>query len=182
MQKELFEKVKKQALEFYEKAHIVLTDKERESLEVADFGLGRVYETGLELITYLNTELCCAKEMVLLPNQCCPEHIHAPVEDGYQGKEETFRCRYGKVFLYLPGEKTQNPHVTPPAGDEEHYTVFREVELNPGEQFTIYPGTKHWFKAGTKGAVISEFSTRSYDEFDIFTDPNIVRMPKIEEN
>jgi len=29
--------------------------------------------------------------------------------------------------------------------------------------------------------VVSEFSTKSYDEYDIFTDPNIQRIPEVEE-
>jgi D-lyxose ketol-isomerase len=33
----------------------------------------------------------------------------------------------------------------------------------------------HWFQAGPEGAVISEFSTQSRDEADVFTDPRIVR-------
>ncbi len=59
-------------------------------------------------------------------------------------------------------------------------TVFRETVLLPGEQFTIMPGTLHWFTAGDDGAVISEFSTRSTDETDVFTDARIVRAPKID--
>ena len=43
------------------------------------------------------------------------------------------------------------------------------------------PGTLHWFQAGKDGAVISEFSTRSTDETDVFTDKSIVRETKIEE-
>ena len=41
----------------------------------------------------------------------------------------------------------------------------------------IMPDTLHWFQAGDQGAVISEFSTRSTDENDIFTDPRIQRVP-----
>lgn len=59
-------------------------------------------------------------------------------------------------------------------------TVFHEIRLGPGEQYTILPGTKHWFQAGKSGAVISEFSTHSTDETDVFTDTAIVRMPEIE--
>ena len=43
------------------------------------------------------------------------------------------------------------------------------------------PETWHWFQSGPEGAVISEFSTRSTDETDEFTDKLIVREPKIEE-
>ena len=56
-----------------------------------------------------------------------------------------------------------------------HYTVFHEVVLRPGEQYTIPPDTWHWFQGGPAGAVVSEFSTRSTDEHDIFVDPQIRR-------
>ncbi|MHB1485833.1 MAG: D-lyxose/D-mannose family sugar isomerase, partial [Saccharofermentanales bacterium] len=59
------------------------------------------------------------------------------------------------------------------------YTVFHEIVLKPGEQYTLYPNTKHWFKSGADGAVVSEFSTKSYDEGDIFTDPMILRIPEV---
>ena len=55
------------------------------------------------------------------------------------------------------------------------YTVWREIVLDPGEQHTIPPGTLHWFQAGLEGAVVSEFSTESRDELDVFTDPEVGR-------
>jgi D-lyxose ketol-isomerase len=135
-------------------AGIVLTDDERSALEVADFGLGRLDEIGLEVVVYVNTERVCAKELVLFPGQMCPEHRHPPL-DGEPGKEETFRCRIGSVLLWVDGHG--------------------EMTLRPGEQFTIPPDTLHWFRAGDEGAIVSEFSTRSRDETDIFTDPQIRR-------
>ena len=42
------------------------------------------------------------------------------------------------------------------------------------------PETLHWFQAGEDGAVISEFSTKSTDETDVFTDKRLVRAPVIE--
>ncbi|MEJ7587447.1 MAG: hypothetical protein WKI04_07790 [Ferruginibacter sp.] len=41
------------------------------------------------------------------------------------------------------------------------------------------PDTLHWFRAGEEGAVVSEFSTRSTDEQDIFTDTRIKRFTLI---
>ena len=64
---------------------------------------------------------------------------------------------------------------------DENFTVFHEVVLKSGEQYTIMPETLHWFQAGPEGAVVSEFSTRSTDETDIFTDKNIIREAKIED-
>ena len=43
------------------------------------------------------------------------------------------------------------------------------------------PNTLHWFQAADEGAVISEFSTKSTDETDVFTDKKIVRQTKIED-
>ena len=94
MKKEIYEKARAQALPYYEKAGIVLTDLEKDNLEVADFGLGDLWRTGLEIVVYVNTDRCCAKEMVIFPGQTCPEHTHRPLGE-YIGKEETFRCRYG---------------------------------------------------------------------------------------
>lgn len=175
MKREEYENIRARALAMYERAGIVLTDKEKENLEVADFGLGDIERLGLQLITYINTERVCAKEMVLFPGQTCPEHMHVDT-DGQKGKEETFRCRYGKVYLYVDGENNAQGVQLPPTP----VTAFHEVVLNEGEQYTIMPYTKHWFRGGKDGAVISEFSTRSTDETDVFTDPNVVRAPKVE--
>ena len=135
-------------------AGFVLTPEERAGIEVADFGLGRLEETGLQLVVYVNTERVCAKELVLFPRQTCPEHRHPPVA-GEPGKEETFRCRTGSVHLHVDGHD--------------------EIVLRPGEQFTIAPDTLHWFQAGEEGAIVSEFSTTSRDRLDVFTDPAVVR-------
>ncbi len=158
-------------IEFFKKAGIVITDEEKERIELADFALNDPEHTGLQLLTYVNTDRCCAKEMVLFENQTCPEHLH-PSADGIPGKEETFRCRWGEVFLYVEGEETPDRAAEPPEGT---YTVFHEIHLRPGQQYTIYPGTKHWFAAGSQGAVISEFSTHSNDATDIFSDERIKR-------
>ena len=121
---------------------------------MTDFGLGRLEEVGLQILVYVNSERVCAKELVLFPWQICPEHRHPPVGDD-PGKEETFRCRAGDVELHVEGHEP--------------------VKLIPGQQLTIPPDTLHWFRAGPEGAVVSEFSSRSRDETDVFTDPRIVR-------
>ena len=158
-----------------------LTNEELHNIEVAEFGLGEVERTGLELVVYVNTDRYCAKELVLFPGQTCPEHRHPPVGDD-PGKMETFRCRVGQVWLYVEGEPTPNPKAQVPEGSEDYYTVFHEIELNPGDQYTIPPNTLHWFQAGEDGAIVSEFSSTSRDEFDYFTDPRIKRIPEIIED
>ncbi len=64
-------------------------------------------------------------------------------------------------------------------GGGRDVSVFHEIILNPGDQYTIMPETLHWFQAGEDGAIISEFSTRSTDETDVFTDKRIIRETKI---
>jgi len=153
---------------------IVLTPDERANIEVADFGLSQLAEIGLQIVVYVNTERVCAKELVLFPRQTCPEHRHPP-HDGSPGKEETFRCRSGVVYLYVEGAPTASPACRPPASAADAFTVWHEIELRPGEQHTISPNVLHWFQAGDEGAVVSEFSTMSVDHLDVFTDPRIGR-------
>ena len=137
-----------------ETAGIVLTAEERGRIEVADFGLSDLRTWGLMLLVYVTADRYCAKELVLYPGQTCPEHRHPPF-DGTPGKEETFRCRRGEVTLYVDG--------------------VGELVLLPGDQFTIPPDAWHWFRGGEQGAVVSEFSSTSRDEFDVFSDPGVER-------
>jgi D-lyxose ketol-isomerase len=145
------------AVELLRTAGIVVTDDEAGEIEVADFGLGRLREIGIQVLVYVNTDRYCAKELVLFPGQMCPEHRHPPF-DGTPGKEETFRCRLGQVELVVAGDRTS---------------------LGPGDQFTIPPDTLHWFQAGEEGAVVTEFSSTSRDDLDIWTDSQIVRAPVV---
>jgi D-lyxose ketol-isomerase len=143
------------ALERLRAAGVVVGEDEARAIEVADFGLGRLREVGLQILVYVNTDRYCAKELVLFPGQMCPEHRHPPFA-GSPGKEETFRCRLGRVDLIVAGT---------------------EVSLEPGGQYTIPPDTLHSFRAGDEGAVVTEFSSTSRDELDVFTDPRITRAP-----
>ena len=99
--------------------------------------------------------------------------------NGARGKEETFRCRWGMAYLYVPGKPTARPHCRPPAGSEAYYKARHEIVLAPGDQYTVEPDTPHWFQAGEEGAIVSEFSTRSTDEHDVFRDPRIIRVSAI---
>ena len=179
MKRSVVENCKARAIEMYEKANIVLTEEEKARIEVADLGLDRIESVGLEILTYINTDRVCAKEMVLFPHQTCPEHRHVET-NGQPGKEETFRCRYGEVYLYVEGEGSSEGIAA--RMPDTPVTVFHEIILKPGQQHTIMPNTLHWFQGGPEGAVVSEFSTHSTDETDVFTDPAIVRLPVIEED
>lgn len=172
---ELFNRARRQAVELLEKAGIAVTDEEKNRIEFCDYDLDDFDVIGTEILIYVNTKRVCGKEMMLTPYQICPEHIHPQLGD-YPGKEETFRCRYGEVYLYVPGEPTENPRAQVPEKYREYMTVWHEIVLRPGEQYTMHEKTLHWFQAGPEGAVISEFSTPSFDDKDIFTDPRINRV------
>ncbi len=167
-------------------ANLVITDAEAAAIEIADFGLENFERFGLAIHVYVNTERVCAKELMMLPGQICPEHRHPPIpgmagQEGELGKEETFRVRAGEVHLFLPGERSDSArafaHGFIPAEKHGVFTMWKHVHLTPGTQYTLKPNTPHWFVAGAAGAIVSEFSTRSRDEADVFTDPAIQRVP-----
>jgi D-lyxose ketol-isomerase len=169
------DKLRHETVAYLEKNGIILTGTEQKTLELTDFGLGMFNAVGLQIFVYVNTDRVCAKELIMLPHQICPEHRHPPI-DGKPGKEETFRCRAGKVYLYIPGEPAVNPGCVIPDGYMPYLTSWKEIILNPGDQYTLYPDTLHWFQAGEEGALITEFSTKSADEHDIFTDRRVARV------
>ncbi len=170
--KQLYDNICNSVLGYLDKANIVVNENEKKNIEVAEYGLGDFEKIGLGLIVYLNTERCCAKELVMLPGQTCPEHRHPRIGDD-PGKEETFRCRWGEVYLLVEGPPTKDLKATVPEFRKDYFTVRHEIVLKPGEQYTLKPNTRHWFQAGPEGAVISEFSTKSRDDKDVYTDPEI---------
>lgn len=162
----------------FQDSNIAFTREELDNIEYADFGLNNIKEEGLNLIIYINNDRYCAKEMVLLAGQTCPEHQHPRRgrNQEIEGKEETFRVRKGLVYLYLTGEPNVDEiSAELPEKNKEWYSARHEIILKEGEQYTIAPNTLHWFQAGDDGAVISEFSSPSDDSSDIFTNPKITR-------
>ncbi len=171
------QQARQRAAEMLAAAGLVITPDERAAIEVVDFGLGDLERLGTEIVVYVNTERVCAKELVLFPHQTCAEHRHPPF-DHPPGKQETFRVRTGVVYLHVEGgEPTPNPRANPARAERGVYSAKREIVLHPGEQYTVPPNTRHWFQGGPDGAVVSEFSTQSRDDLDVFTDPEISRMP-----
>jgi D-lyxose ketol-isomerase len=176
-----YQAARERAAYHLEQAAIFLKPAEHEQIEVADFGLGDLARYGLQLFTYVNTDSHCAKELVLFPRQTCPEHRHPPIPSlNYAGKEETFRCRLGSVYLYLPGPVTPEIGALIPRGEEQNFSVYHEYYLEPGDQVTIPANTLHWFQGGDEGAVVTEFSSTSYDEHDVFTDTRVRRVTRVE--
>lgn len=172
------EEAKTRAAAMLRKARIAVTPGELEMMEVADLGLGDLKNIGLELIVYENNDRYCAKELILFPRQTCPEHRHPRLNGWNLGKKETFRCRYGEIYLYVAGERTPKPQARVPKKYKAFMTIWHEIVLRPGDQYTLPPNALHWFQAGDRGAVVSEFSSTSMDANDVFTDPRIRRVKK----
>jgi D-lyxose ketol-isomerase len=168
------ESTRKQAVEILAKAGVVVRQGEIDQMEVADFGLSELEQSGVQIVTLVDTEKIAAKLLVLLPNQTEPEHAHPPLGD-YPGKEETLRCEWGELYLYGPGEPTPNPKGHPPEHRRHTYTMWHEYILRPGDQITFSPNVPHWFQGGPEGAVVWTFSTKAVDVEDVFTDPDVRR-------
>lgn len=160
---------------------IYFLPKELEKIEVTDLGLSELNLSGVQILTLVNTDKIGAKLLIIFPDQCMPEHKHPSLGE-YEGKEETFRCELGILYLYGPGERTVNPKGHPPEHRRSTYTVWHENILKPGDQFTFSPNIFHWFQAGSQGAVVWSFSTKAVDLQDEFTDMNIKRQTIIAED
>jgi D-lyxose ketol-isomerase len=168
------ESARKRSTEILRKARVAVRQDELDRMEVADFGLGELAQSGAQIVTLVDTERIAVKLLVLLPHQTEPEHKHPSLGD-YAGKEETIRCEWGELYLYGPGEPTPNPTGRPPEQRRHTYTVWCEHVLHAGEQITFPSNTSHWFQGGSEGAVIWSFSTKATDVEDVFTDPDVRR-------
>jgi D-lyxose ketol-isomerase len=175
------EAARRRALELIQRAGVVVRAEELAKIEVPDFGLSEQEQTGLQILTLVNTPNIGVKVIALFPHQLCPQHRHPPLGEDYPGKEETFRGQWGELYVYEPGEPTLTPRANPPAHRRHTYTVWHETILRPGDQLTSLPNTWHWFQAGPEGAVVWSYSSRAVDLEDAFTDPQVRRRTVIVE-
>lgn len=173
-----FKAVCEQSIKMIEDAGLLLTAEDKEKITAADFGLSQIKKEGVQILTMFQTNRIAGKILVLLPFQTEPEHWHPTVGED-PGKEEVIRAISGDLYFYIPGEDNMKKGFIV-NGKEECYTMRNEVDLKPGNQLVLPAGTKHWFQAGEKGAVMYSFSTTVTDLNDQFTDKDIVRDTIIE--
>lgn len=173
------DRVKVEAAQLIALAGIHITEDEKINITAADFGLSNLRVEGIEILTMFETERIAGKILVLLPFQTEPEHWH-PAVGNDPGKEETIRSLWGDLYFYIPGDKNMEKGFIV-EGKDQYYTMNHEKHLHPGDQLILPPGTKHWFQAGARGAVMYSFSTTVRDVLDQFTNPNIVRETQIDE-
>ena len=167
------------AVELFGKAGMVVSEQEQAVIDAVDFGLSNLKVEGAQILTLVQTARLSVKLLALMPYQTEPEHWHPPVDDD-PGKEETVRHLYGDLFFYIDGPDTLSRGFIP-AGKQSVYTMRNEIVLQPGEQLTCEPGSKHWFQAGARGAVLFSFSTVARDILDCFTDPDVRRQTVVTE-
>ena len=160
-------------------AGIQISQNEAANIEVVDFGLKDLKKEGAQILTLLQTQRISVKIIALFPGQTEPEHWHPRVGKD-PGKEETIRVVKGILYLYQPGEGNFKIGKIPENKDGV-YTCRNEMVMQVNDQITFKPGTKHWFRAGSDGAVVYSFSTIARDILDRFTDPAVVRITKIED-
>lgn len=146
---------------------LAITDADWAKLRANDFGFGNLRVEGFVFIDLLRTDRVRITLLVLLPNQTLPEHLH-PAYCDEPGKEETLRCLWGETRVVLVGEPT--PGLIVPDGKEAFYTARHAITLRPGEQFTVSPGTRHWFQAGLAGSVNMAFQNRVDETRNVFTE------------
>src|SRR3712207_4251608 len=93
-----WEEARDWAWDFVKQSGVVLTDADKERIEVADLGLGDLPATGLQILTLVSTEWLGVKLLILRPHQFFPQHRHPPsLTENYPGKEETFRGQAGEL-------------------------------------------------------------------------------------
>ncbi len=178
--REEHESVLRRTKEIVRRSGVVLRPEEMARFEVLDFGLGEIEACGLQMVCVLETDAVAVRLAVMLPGQTCPEHMHPRVGE-YGGKEETFRCVWGELYVHRPGPAATNPVAVPPAHRADSFTSEREAVLAPGEQVTSLPGERHWVQGGPDGAVAWLFCSRVTDAQDQFTDPDVRRMDPVVE-
>jgi D-lyxose ketol-isomerase len=176
-----YEQAKSRAADLVRQAGILVRDDEVDGIEAADLGLSELESIGMQIMTLVNTNVTGVKILILLPGQTFAEHKHPPMGD-YPGKEETFRCQWGTLRLYVPGAPGAEPQGQPPLHRAQYFTARREIILHPGEQYTVLPNTWHWLQAGPEGAVVWSFSPQATDAQDNFQDPDVVRKTIIVED
>jgi len=149
------------------------------NLFVTDFGLGRFSEVGMGGCYWVNDPRAgyCGMELILLPNQMVPEHLHVKTEKA-PARTQTAQIRYGKVYVYTDGPPTEKIWPKVPTIELNFITVRteHEMERKVGQTIELPPMQKHWMVGAPEGAVITEYSTYADpDGSTKFTDPKAKR-------
>jgi N-acetylneuraminate synthase len=114
-------------------------------------GLENFEKVGCFLFNLINKEYA-KKIIVMLPNQSHPSHHH-------KIKDETFHIISGNLILNLDG---------------------KNKKLKSGDIIDIKKNSHHKFKAGPKGCIFDEISTRSIKSDSHYKNSKIKKMKRLE--
>lgn len=180
IKRSIYEKAKKDAATLIKNAGVVISKKEIDDMDIADFGLSDLYTEGAQILSLYDTEKITGRVIALFPYQTEPEHWHIAVNN-LEGKEETIRIISGTLLMFVEGESNVlNGKI--PEKNSQFYTCKKEIVMKPCDVLTLKAGEKHWFQAADKPVVFYTMSTVAKDAYDPFTNPNIVRKTVIIEN
>jgi quercetin dioxygenase-like cupin family protein len=90
----------------------------------------------------VNKKEYCGKLLFIQKGKRCSWHYH-------KLKDETFYLQSGKIMLYY--------------FDSDDFSSAKELVLNPGDKFYVYPGLRHQMFA-LEDSDLFEFSTEHFDE------------------
>ncbi len=168
--------IREKIVQSIESAGITLSNSERHTIEIVDFGLGNLEKEGAQIATLVSTDKVALKAIYLMPYQIEPEHWHPTIGD-YEGKEETLRCVSGMVIVGVEGVDSYVDDTSKyfPAYNQEYYSCKKLIVLHPGDQIYFSPGARHWFRAWDVPCVLFSISSTVVDAKDQFTNPHIVR-------
>ena len=90
----------------------------------------------------VNKKEYCGKLLFIQKGKKCSWHYH-------KLKDETFYLQCGKIMLYY--------------SDSDDFSSAKELILNPGDKFYVYPGLRHQMLS-LEDSDLFEFSTEHFDE------------------
>ncbi len=147
--------------------------------DFSDFGKGDIKNYALVLINLAEEKEYCEKLMYARVGQYTPCHCH-------RSKKEDIICRHGKFVIRLwdDFEKTNGKDISININGKPH--VFKsgsDIVIEAGSRITLTRGIYHEFTPLVDETIIGEVSTANDDVNDnFFTDPEICRLPEIDED
>jgi hypothetical protein len=147
----------KDMFEFYGEPFTPLMEKD---MWVTDFGLGDFENTGMGGIFWVNDSVhnYFAHEIYLLPDQMIAEHAHFPT--AFPAKFESWMVRKGMCYNFSElGDATPNAPALP---ESQKASIISKnfVEQHTGEVVHLKKSeTFHFLRAGSEGAIVSEWAS-----------------------
>ncbi len=147
--------------------------------DVTDLGLGDFSRCGAVLVNLALEEEYSEKLIYLTCRQTIPRHCHKKKKEDVIARAGAFSIQ---VWFGDPNQWAADG-ILQVNNKKRRVASGAVLHLAAGERVTLEPGVYHAFWALGDEAILGEVSTKNDDLHDnFFTDPNIGRFPKIEED